>query len=227
MAGKTVRFVREEGAVALGFLLAAGAWFVLLRWAVPYAYGILNRFGVQDYSYLWDGFSTKTAWWAGVGAATILGLLPVWIGVRIFRRVMRLIMRPPATTARKAKGWASVLMKEVLIFAGIVLVGGIVFYVTRGECAVLKARYFNEVVMNRAEYRGLSPTEKATARVQYEAATLGADLGGMFDDYGPRARALYYLQIGAFWVLLWGWPTYLLARFVFWALGKLRVGEQQ
>jgi hypothetical protein len=211
-----------EGAVVAGFLVAGVVWFVVLTWVVPFAYEILSRRCTNDYAYLWNGFAGRLRGIARPGALVIFMLAPAWLILRLIRRGIRFSLgRAVPAPRRRRLSPGELFAREAWVIVGIVLIATVTFYFSHRGYVKLKERYFSQVVMSQDGYRFLPESEKAKARSQYDATKSTEYVAGMLKDYGMRAKIFYYSQLVTFWMLIWGYPGYLLFRFLFWAKRKL------
>ena len=223
MTDQLKKIIVVECAVVAGFAAAALIWFVFFLRGVPFLYETLARYGANDYSYLWNGFAVRMQWIACRGGEVIFVLGPVWLIVRLVRRIIRSVLggHPAAVAPQTRMPAREMLLREAGIALAIVLVAGGTFYFSHRGYVKMKARYFNQVVMSQDGYRALPESEKAKARAQYEAARSDEYVAAMLEDYGMRAKLFYYTQLVTFWLLIWGYPGYLFSRFLFWAKRRL------
>ncbi len=121
-------------------------------------------------------------------------------------------------------------IKKIIAREGLIIIGllfcGVIFYFLNSGYLNLKNKYFEDIVMNKIEYKQLPEPDKIEARQQYDDINFKKPVSGMFRDYGFQARLLYYSQLMTFWLLILGYPTYFLLRFVFWALRTLKHKEE-
>ena len=216
------RMIIREGAVILGFFLAAGMWFLWFRWVAPLCYELLAR-AIHDYSYLWDGSSAGLTMFAQSGALALLCLAAVWLVLRVLKRAWRCLTRADKKkkTGDTSSSFGGNMFREFVVFVAVLLISIGTLYFSHGEYSRLREKYFSEVVMKENGYGALSSREKAVARAQYESLGPREAVEDMFRDYGLRVRLVYYAQSTAFWALVWGYPLYLIVRFLSWAMRRL------
>jgi hypothetical protein len=232
MNERPVRQASFEGQ-RLAVLLAGGAvWAAYLGWIAPLLYEMLCRQCLQDYAYLWNGFPDKVRGTYWMGPAVLLVFYASYLLMKGFDWLSGLLREKrgrqaaaelplegggeeqgPARCARKI---LKALARESVILLSIAIFSAAVLYFSRSDYLSLKQRYFEEYVTGQESFRVLSAREKKKAQEQYEKMAPEQAVQGLLDDYGWRARAVFYAQHVSLLIFVWGYPSVFILRTLWW-----------
>ena len=224
----------REALVVFSLLLAGAVWYVFLLWIAPYLYEMLSRHCFLDYSYLWDGVSDKVRRSSLLGPLVVAGFYVILQLSRLLKCVSDVICGRGRKHDSIGSGslvfdgktpiwWVSELViREIVIALAIVILSCTAVYMSRSRYMELREQYFSEVVGKSLGFQSLSSAEKLKARDQYERIHSSEPVAGMLQDYGFRAQFPFYAQHVSFWLLIWGYPVFLVSRTAFWVTHILR-----